>query len=105
MKALLLRLASRLRDRFLTARREARWANLRAMGMTIGEDVWLPDTTYIDTSHCFLITIGDHCGFGDGCVLLAHDAQMDEYLDAARLGRVVIGDSCHHVDDGGSGHS
>ena len=95
MKALLLRLASRLRDRFLTARREARWANLRAMGMTIGEDVWLPDTTYIDTSHCFLITIGDHCGFGDGCVLLAHDAQMDEYLDAARLGRVVIGDSCH----------
>jgi maltose O-acetyltransferase len=63
--------------------------------MVIGEDVWLPDSTFVDTSHCFLIHIGDHCGFGEECVLLAHDAQMDEYLDAARLGRVVIHDSCH----------
>jgi maltose O-acetyltransferase len=63
--------------------------------MVIGDDVWLPDSTVIDTSHCFLIRIGNHCGFGEECVLLAHDAQMDEYLDAARLGRVVIHESCH----------
>ena len=30
-----------------------------------------------------------------GCSILAHDAQMDEFLDAARIGRVVIHDSCH----------
>ena len=65
------------------------------MGMHIGNDVFLPDSTWIDTSHCFLISIGDHCGFGEECLLLAHDAQMDEYLDAARIGRVVIHESSH----------
>ena len=95
MISLVLRAASAIRDRLAILRREARWAKLRGMGMVIGEDVWLPDSTVIDTSHCFLISIGDHCGFGEECVLLAHDAQMDEYLDAARLGRIVIHESCH----------
>jgi maltose O-acetyltransferase len=63
--------------------------------MHIGERVNLPASTSIDTSHCFLISIGDDCGFGPECMILAHDAQMDEYLDAARLGRVIIHPSCH----------
>jgi maltose O-acetyltransferase len=63
--------------------------------MRIGDDVFLPDSTWIDANHCYLITIGDHCGFGEGCLLLAHDAQMDEYLDAARLGPIVIHESSH----------
>jgi len=95
MIALLLRAAAAIRDRLVVARREARWTRLRGLGMVIGEDVWLPDSITIDTSHCFLISIGDHCGFGEECVLLAHDAQMDEYLDAARIGRVVIHASSH----------
>jgi carbonic anhydrase/acetyltransferase-like protein (isoleucine patch superfamily) len=65
------------------------------MGMQIGEDVYLPASTWIDISHCYLIRIGDHCGFGEGCLLLAHDAQMDEFLDAARIGRIVIHPSSH----------
>ena len=95
MIALTLRLASRVRDHIAAVRRSARWKNLKSMGMSIGQDVWLPDSTVIDVSHCFLISIGDHCGFGEECVLLAHDAQMDEFLDAARLGRVTIRESCH----------
>src|SRR5690349_16377205 len=95
MISLMIRALSAIRDRVTVARREARWARLRTMGMVIGDDVWLPDSTVIDTSHCFLISIGDHCGFGEDCLLLAHDAQMDEYLDAARLGRVIIHESCH----------
>jgi len=63
--------------------------------MHLGADVWLPDSTWIDPDYCFLISIGDHCGFGDGCLILAHDAQMDEFIDAARIGRVVIHSSCH----------
>ena len=43
----------------------------------------------------FGLGIFDHCGFGGGCVILAHDAQMDEFLDAARVGRVIIHESCH----------
>jgi maltose O-acetyltransferase len=86
---------SRARSRLARARLERRWRSLRALGMQIGEDVNLPASTWIDTSHCFLISIGDHVGFGEECLILAHDAQMDEFLDAARIGRVMIRESCH----------
>lgn len=76
-------------------RLDRRWRKLQSMGMVIGRNVWLPSSTWIDTSYCFLISIGDHCGFGEGCLILAHDAQMDEFLDAARVGRVNIRESCH----------
>ncbi|MEO5954426.1 MAG: acyltransferase [Nitrospiraceae bacterium] len=72
-----------------------RWARYRSMGMHIGEDVWLPASTWVDSDFCHLISIGDHCGFGEECHILAHDAQMDEFLDAGRVGRVVIHPSCH----------
>lgn len=87
--------AARWKNQFDEYRLARRWRTLKAMGMHIGQDVWLPGTTAIDTAHCYLISIGDHCGFGEHCLILAHDAQMDEFLDAARLGRVVIHPSCH----------
>lgn len=95
MLSLTFRLLSKLRKRFENERLQRRWAGLRARGMHIGNRVNLPASTFIDTSHCFLISIGDDTGFGPDCLILAHDAQMDEYLDAARLGRVVIHESCH----------
>lgn len=91
----LIDVAGNAKSRFDTARLERRWAKLRALGMHIGEDVLLPDSTFIDVAHCFLISIGDHCGFGPDCLILAHDAQMDEFLDAARVGRVIFHESCH----------
>ena len=90
-----LRLVSRVLGRVERARAARRRRILRSQGLHIGANVWLPDSTWIDSSHCFLISIGDNCGFGDGCHILAHDAQMDEFLDAARIGRVTIHDSCH----------
>jgi maltose O-acetyltransferase len=84
-----------LRSKLAQVRRERRWEYLRAHGMRLGADVWLPDSTWIDTDYCFLISIGDHCGLGADCLILAHDAQMDEFLDAGRIGRVVIHESCH----------
>jgi maltose O-acetyltransferase len=88
-------LAATAKRRIDKARLERRWANLRQRGMHIGEGVLLPASTWIDNSHCFLISIGDWCGFGEECLILAHDAQMDEFLDAARIGQVVIHESCH----------
>ena len=85
----------RMRDKVGRARVARRWAKLCERGLTLGTDVWLPSSTWIDPDYCFLISIGDHCGFGEACVILAHDAQMDEFLDAARIGRVVIHPSCH----------
>ena len=92
---ILLDVASRIKSRLERVLLERRWARLRAMGMRIGNGTWLPASTWIDTSHCFLISIGSNCGFGEECLILAHDAQMDEFLDVARVGRVVIHDSCH----------
>lgn len=91
----ILRLLSRTKSGVERARLRRRWARLRALGMHIGESVALPADIWIDSSHCHLISIGDNCGFGPQCLILAHDAQMDEYLDAARLARVVIHESCH----------
>ena len=88
-------IGGRLKDRFEVVREERKWARWKAKGMHIGEDVLLPPSTFIDQSHCFLISIGDHCGFGPDCLILAHDAQMDEFLDAARIGRVILHPSCH----------
>ena len=88
-------LLSRIREFVDRARVERRWKRLRELGMTIGKDVWLPSSTWIDSDYCFLISIGDHCGFGEECHILAHDAQMDEFLDAARVGRVLVHPSCH----------
>lgn len=95
MTSWLLANAIKAKERFERARLEHRWARLRELGMHIGHDVNLPASTRIDSHHCFLISIGDHCGLGPDCLILAHDAQMDEYLDAARIGRVVIHESCH----------
>ncbi len=91
----LLNVASNANERLHAARVRRRWDRLRQLGMHIGQGVNLPPSTWIDTSHCFLISIGDWCGFGEECLILAHDAQMDEYLDAAVMARVVIHESCH----------
>jgi maltose O-acetyltransferase len=77
------------------ARLRRRWHRLKAKGLQIGQGVNLPASTWIDPSHCFLIGIGDWCGFGEQCMVLAHDGQMDEFLDAGLVGRITIHESCH----------
>ena len=86
---------SALKSKIERKRLERRWYKLRQQGMHLGSDVWLPASTWIDPDYCFLISIGDHCGFGEECLILAHDAQMDEFLDVARIGQVTIHESCH----------
>lgn len=86
---------SHWKARFDSARLKRRWSRLKGMGLQIGQGVNLPASTWIDTSHCYLITIGDWCGFGEQCLILAHDAQMDEFLDAGLIAKVTIHESCH----------
>lgn len=92
---LLLDFASRLKSKLERKRLHRRWDKLRQRGMRLGPDVWLPASTWIDPDYCFLISIDAHCGFGEECLILAHDAQMDEFLDGSRIGRVTIRASCH----------
>jgi maltose O-acetyltransferase len=91
----LIRAAAKLKGKLENSRAEQRWARLQQLGMHIGRGVNLPASTWIDTSHCFLISIGDWSGFGEQCMILAHDGQMDEFLDAGRIGRVIIHPHSH----------
>jgi maltose O-acetyltransferase len=63
--------------------------------MQIGQGVNLPASTWVDVSACYAISIGDWCGFGQECLILSHDAQMDEFLDAGLVAKVTIHESCH----------
>ena len=81
-------------NRVAAVRARLKWARWQSLGMHIGKDVVLPLSTVVDSSYCYLVTIGDRCHFGPQCLILAHDGQMDQFLDAGRVGRVVIGDDC-----------
>lgn len=95
MLGVLLDVAAKVKRQLDTRYVQRRWQRLRQLGMHIGEGVNLPRSTTIDASHCFLIHIGDWCGFGEECVILAHEGQMDEFLDAGRVGKVVIHEHSH----------
>ena len=95
MLSAILYFASRHKSRLDRIRLERRWDKLRALGMHIGQGVNLPASTWVDASACYAISIGDWCGFGQGCLILSHDAQMDEFLDAGLVARVTIHESCH----------
>ncbi|MGC4113521.1 MAG: acyltransferase [Myxococcales bacterium] len=90
-----LRLRALFAQRYHAYVTRRRWAHLRSLGMHIGSDVNLPASVWVDTSHCHLISIGDECGFGEGVCILAHDALANQFLDATRIGRVDIRESCH----------
>ena len=87
--------ARKIKNNLEIRRKKQRWENLKRMGMHIGKGINLPYSTWIDNSHCFLISIGDNCGFGEECLILAHDAMPNEYLDATKVGKVIIHESCH----------
>lgn len=89
------RLRDFVRERVERYKHDKFWKMLRSHGMHLGKDTNLPRSTWIDVPHCFLISIGDRCGFGNGCAILAHDAMPNEYIDATRVGKITIHDSCH----------
>jgi len=94
LTTMILDLLSTLESRLATTRARLKWARWQRLGMRIGKDVVLPLSTAVDSSYCYLITIGDRCHFGPQCLILVHDGQMDQFLDAGRVGRVVIGEGC-----------
>lgn len=90
----MLQLIRKLKLYFEIFRYKKKIAWLEENGLTIGKNVFLPMTTWIDASHCYLISIGDNCRFGPNCSILSHDASMNELVDAGKVGLVIIHDSC-----------
>jgi len=91
---IIFKLLSKGREHIENKREKRRWNRLQELGMYIGKDVYLPMSTWIDISHCYLISIGDRCRFGPQCVILSHDAMANEFLDAGKIGKVLIKESC-----------
>lgn len=91
---LILDLTGRVKRYAGKKRAERKWRTLQNLGLRIGRDVYIPFETWIDTSHCYLISIGDKVRFGPHCAILAHDAFMNEDLNMAKIGKVTIHDSC-----------
>jgi maltose O-acetyltransferase len=77
------------------ARAERRLNRLRAEGLHIGEDVFLPDSTVFDTEYCQLIWISDSCSFGEHVMLIAHETQPHLGENFTRVGSIRLHRSCH----------
>ncbi|MFN8619371.1 MAG: acyltransferase [Chloroflexota bacterium] len=65
---------------------------LKARGLVIGEDVAILEDVFLDGSHCWHISIGDHVTLAPRVMILAHDASTKRHLDLTKVGKVEIGD-------------
>jgi maltose O-acetyltransferase len=63
-------------------------------GLKLGQNVEIIDTFFFDPSHCFLISIGDHCTICPNVRLLAHDASTKNYLGYTKIGKIMIKEDC-----------
>jgi maltose O-acetyltransferase len=65
----------------------------RKMGATIGENVYIANNVTFDSSHTWLISIGNNVGIAPFTHILCHDGTTKEYLGYAKIGRVDIGNN------------
>lgn len=63
-------------------------------GLQLGNDTHIMDGVFLDPSHCFLISIGNHCTLAPNVRIMAHDASMKDRLGVTKVARVIIGDHC-----------
>lgn len=64
---------------------------LKRNGMTVGKNFFVQRGCVIDTSHCWLINIGDDVTLGPGVTILAHDASTKHELGYTKIGLVKVG--------------
>lgn len=62
-------------------------------GLRVGENFKPQPYCNIDSSHCWLISIGNNVTLAPRVQILAHDASTKIYLDYTKVGRVNIGNN------------
>lgn len=68
--------------------------SLKKSGLKVGKN-FNPQLGFeLDSSHCWLIEIGDNVTFGPHVQILAHDASTCHWIGYAKIGRVTIGNNC-----------
>ena len=84
----------RMLKRFVFRLREMKTVEqLIELGLTVGENFNPQFGVELDSSHCWLITIGNNVTIAPHAQVLAHDASTCGYLGYAKIGRVNIGDN------------
>ncbi|MFO0754202.1 MAG: hypothetical protein U0411_12875 [Thermodesulfovibrionales bacterium] len=63
-------------------------------GLLLGKDVAFVEDIFLDPSHCFLISIGDHCTLCPRVRLIAHDASPKRLLGYTKIGKIAIRENC-----------
>lgn len=80
-----------IRELIYRLRGEVTTEKLVAMGMTVGKDFKRLQGVILDSSHCWLITIGDNVTLAPRVHILCHDASTKGFLGYTKIGRVTIG--------------
>ena len=65
---------------------------LVALGLQLGDGVFISRTAYLDPGFPWLITIGDEATLAPGVIILAHDASMQRHVRRTLIAPVVIGE-------------
>ncbi|MDD5165870.1 MAG: acyltransferase [Candidatus Omnitrophica bacterium] len=68
-------------------------ARLKRKGLIVGENLDIEPGVIIDSSHCWLIKIGDNVTLSPRVHILAHDASTKRFLGYTKIGKVEIGDN------------
>lgn len=85
---------NRIKDIYkVYVRGDANVSNLIKRGMVVGENLQLQGECKIDSSHAWLISIGDNVTIAPRVHILAHDASTKKHLGYTRIGLVSIGDN------------
>lgn len=66
---------------------------LQGRGLRVGKNFSRQRNVIIDSSHCWLITIGDNVTMAPRVFILAHDSSTYNHLGYTRIGRVDIGNN------------
>ena len=85
---------ARFREYLILRKRQGYLRGLQARGMKLGQDVTIQDGFFLDPSHCYLIEIQSFCTLAPNVRLIAHDASTKRFMNATRLGRIVIEEGC-----------
>lgn len=65
----------------------------RRNGMKVGSNLFLGRGTFLDPSHCFLISIGDNVTLSSKVHVLCHDASSKAHIGYTKVGGVSIGNN------------
>ena len=62
-------------------------------GLRIGHNCHILPGVTIDSSHCWLVEIGNNVTIAPDAYILAHDASTKKFLGYTRIGKVTVGDN------------